>query len=82
MLTKVQRWGNSQGVRFPQRVLEEAHIAIGDEVDISVHEGRIVVIPSERIRGRHRLADLVARIPEDYEPSEEDWGTPAGREAW
>jgi len=51
-------------------------------VDISVQEGRIVVIPSERIRGRHRLADLVARIPEDYEPSEEDWGTSAGREAW
>jgi antitoxin MazE len=82
MLTKVQKWGNSQGVRFPQRVLEEAHIAIGDEVDISVQEGRIVVVLSERIRGRHRLADLVARIPEDYEPSEEDWGTPVGREAW
>jgi antitoxin MazE len=82
MLTTVQRWGTSQGVRFPQRVLEEAHIAVGDVVDISVQDGRIVVIPSERIRGRHRLADLVARIPKDYEPSEEDRGTPAGREAW
>ena len=82
MLTKVQKWGNSQGVRFPQRVLEEANIAIGDEVDISVQEGRIVVVLSQRIRGRHRLADLVARIPEDYEPAEEDWDTPAGHEAW
>jgi len=24
MLTKVQKWGNSQGLRFPKTVLEEA----------------------------------------------------------
>jgi antitoxin MazE len=82
MLTKIQKWGNSQGVRFSQRILEEAHIATGDEVDVSVQEGRIVVSPSQRIRGRYRLAEVVARIPEGYEPGEEDWGTPAGREAW
>jgi antitoxin MazE len=82
MLTRVQKWGNSQGVRFPQRVLEEANVAVGDEVDVTVESGRIVVTPSERVRGRYRLADLVAQIPEEYEPTEEDWGTPVGREAW
>lgn len=82
MLTKVQRWGNSQGVRFSQRILEEADIAIGDEVDVSAEQGRIIVTPSQRIRGRYRLVDLLAQIPEDYEPSEEGWGTPVGREEW
>ena len=64
------------------RLMQEANIAIGDEVDVTVQQGRIVVIPSERIRGRYRLEDLVARMPEDYEPSEEDWGAPVGREVW
>lgn len=82
MSTRVQKWGNSQGIRLPQRVLEEANIAVGDEVDVTVQEGRIVVTPSQRIRGRYRLEDLVARMPEDYKPAEEDWGPPAGREAW
>lgn len=82
MLTKVQKWGNSQGVRFHQRILEEASIAIGDEVDVTVQEGQIIVTPSQRVRGRYRLEDLVARIPEEYEPAEEDWGPPVGREAW
>lgn len=82
MLTKVQKWGNSQGVRFPQRVLEEAHVAVGDEVDVTVQEGRIIVTPAQRVRGRYRLEDLVARIPEDYGPAEEDWGPPLGRESW
>jgi len=82
MVTRVQKWGNSQGVRFPLQVLQEANIAVGDEVDVAVEEGRIVVTPSSRVRGRYRLEDLVARMPADYEPAEEDWGAPVGREAW
>jgi len=82
MLTKVQKWGNSQGVRFPLHLLREANIAVGDDVEVAVLEGRIVVTPSDRIRGRYRLEDLVARMPENYEAVEEDWGAPLGREAW
>ena len=82
MLTRVQKWGNSQGVRFPTKVLQEAKITVGDEVDITVEDGRIVVQASQRVRGRARLEDLVARMPGDYEPREEDWGGPVGREVW
>jgi antitoxin MazE len=82
MLTKVQKWGNSQGVRVPLRLLEEAKISLGDEVDVTVQGGQLVVSPSPRVRGRYRLEDLVARMPEDYEPAEEDWGDPMGREVW
>ncbi len=82
MLTRIQKWGNSQGVRFPRKILEEVKIAVGDEVDVIVLDGRIIVGPSERIRGKYRLEDLVAQMPEDYAPKEEDWGAPAGKEAW
>jgi antitoxin MazE len=82
MLTKVQKWGNSQGIRVPLKLLDEIKIAVGDEVDVAVQEGRIVVSPSQRIRGKYRLEDLLAQMPKDYEPSEEDWGSPAGREDW
>ena len=30
MLTKVQRWGNSQGLRFTKAILEEARIDVRD----------------------------------------------------
>ncbi len=82
MLTRVQKWGNSQGVRFATTVLQEANIAVGDEVDVTVDRGRIVVEPSRRVRGKYRLEDLVARMPDDYEPHEEDWGDPVGGEVW
>jgi len=45
-------------------------------------KAHMIVTPAKRIRGRHSIEDLVAKIPEDYQPSEVDWGEPAGKEVW
>jgi antitoxin MazE len=82
MVTKVQKWGNSQGLRLPKHVLEDAHISIGDDVDVAVRDGLIIIAPVRKMRGKHTLQELVAKIPEDYETKEIDWGEPVGREAW
>ena len=82
MTTKVQKWGNSQGLRLAKDVLARAHIEVGDEVDVAVEDGVIVIVPARRIRGRYRLEDLVSRIPADYEAEEVDWGEAVGREVW
>ena len=82
MHTKIQKWGNSQGLRLAKNVLEDAHLGVGDEVDVAVRDGIIVVAPIRKIRGRYRLEDLVAQIPEDYDSIEADWGEPVGKEAW
>jgi antitoxin component of MazEF toxin-antitoxin module len=57
-------------------------IDAGDEVEVTVEAGRILVEPSQRVRGKYCLEDLLARMPEDYVPHEEDWGEPVGREEW
>ena len=82
MLAKIQKWGNSQGLRLAKNLLADVQLNIGDEVDISVKDGIMIVTPAKRIRGRHKLKDLVARIPENYETSEVDWGEPVGKETW
>jgi len=82
MLAKIQKWGNSQGLRLAKNLLADAHIGVGDEVNISVKDGIIIVSPAKRIRGRHNLKDLVARIPENYQTCEVDWGEPVGKETW
>ncbi len=43
MVAKVQKWGNSQGIRFPKAVLEQSQISIGDSIDISVRKGQITI---------------------------------------
>ncbi len=82
MLAKIQKWGNSQGLRLAKNLLADAQLDIGDEVDINVKDGIILVTPAKRIRGRHNLKDLVKRIPENYQSGEIDWGEPVGKEAW
>lgn len=78
--TRIVKWGNSQGLRLSRQVLDLAEIAVGDDVEIEVGDHQIVV--KKRIHPPYVLADLVARIPEDYRPSEVDTGAPVGREEW
>jgi antitoxin MazE len=82
MVTKIQKWGNSQGLRLGKQVLEDARIAVGDSVDVAAHDGVIVIAPLKRIRGKQSLQELVSRIPRNYKTREIDWGKPMGRETW
>lgn len=80
MVTKVQKWGNSQGLRLPKQVLEMAKIAVGDEVEIVIGKEEITV---RKVQTRKfDLADLVARMPPGYRASEDAFGAPAGKECW
>jgi len=82
MVTKVQKWGNSQGLRLAKQVLEEARISVGDLVDVSTQDGVIVIAPARRVRGKQSLQELVSRIPKNYKGREVEWGEPVGREDW
>lgn len=80
MLTKVRKWGNSLGLRIPKAFAEEALVAEGTTVDVSVSEGRIVVRP---VRGpRYELAKLLAGVSEENLHAEVETGRAIGREAW
>ena len=82
MVTKVQKWGNSQGLRFSKAILEEAHINVGDQVNISVKKGQIIVEPVTKVRGKYDLRELVSKMPPNYQVEELDWGKPIGKEVW
>lgn len=48
MRAAVRKLGNSSGVILPKSLLEEAGVAIGDPLDLTLEEGRIVLAPVER----------------------------------
>jgi antitoxin MazE len=79
-IAKVQKWGNSQGLRLPKHVLNLTDIALGDEVEIIAGDHEILVRKARR--SKYDLAALVARIPKGYEPHEVDSGPPVGKEEW
>lgn len=82
MIARIQRWGNSQGLRVSKQLLEDARLDVGDEVDLTIRDGEIVVTPVHRVRGRHDLRELVKDLPKDYAPEPDAWADRAGKEAW
>ena len=82
MLVKVQKWGNSQGIRLSKEVLAEANILVGDALEIITTKEHIVIKPARKIRCKYDLKDLVSKIPSNYKVQEESWGSPVGLEVW
>jgi antitoxin MazE len=82
MLAKIQKWGNSQGLRITKTLLSDAQINVGDDVNVSVKDGALIITPAQRNRRKYNLKDLVAKIPKGYKTKETDWGKPAGKEVW
>ena len=82
MLAKIQKWGNSQGIRLSKTLLADANLGQGDEVDVAAKDGLIIITPVNKNRRRLHLEDLVARIPENFQAGEVDWSEPTGKETW
>ena len=80
MVTRVQKWGNSQGLRLSKQILHLANIAVGDHVEIIVGDHQILV--KKIARAKFDLTELVSRIPKGYRAQEVDFGPPVGKEAW
>lgn len=80
MQTQVKTWGNSQGIRIPREVLQEADIAVDDMLEIKVSNGVIMLVKPFRHKTlEERAAEYGGRLDLD---GEFDWGEPVGREIW
>jgi len=77
--TKIQKWGNSLGLRIPRSLAEEAGVEAGSEVDLSIRRGDLVVKPARRTK--YRLNDLLRQMTSKNIHAEVDVGAPVGREA-
>jgi len=80
MQTKIQRWGNSLGLRIPRSFAEEAGVEAGSEVDLSVRDGDLVVRAVKR--RTYRLSELLEKVTAKNLHGEVDTGEPIGREVW
>lgn len=80
MLTKIQKWGNSLALRIPKALAEEARLELGKPVEIRFEGGELRI--RTRRGKRYDLDELLASVPDDFEPEEWDTGPPVGNEVW
>lgn len=82
MITKVQRWGNSQGIRLSKELFSHVDTPVGDEVPVPVEAGALTVRAANPRRGRHDLSVLLPAGGDDHQVGEYDWGARGPREEW
>lgn len=81
MAYRVQKWGNSNGIRIPKVYLDALNIKSGDAINIVRDENKIIITKVEREK-----ASLKLRI-KHYEGSKVDsekftWDEAKGKEIW
>jgi antitoxin MazE len=82
VLTKIQKSENSDDIYLTKNMLLAAQINVGDEVQVTIQNGRIIVETVAQARRRTDLQALLTKMPEDYQPEEIDWGKPVSKEEW
>ena len=80
MRSRVQKWGNSLGLRIPKVFATDTELVAGSEVEIEVEDGRLIVTPV--IKPSYRLEDLLAGVTPENLHEAVDWGEAQGGEAW
>jgi len=80
MRSKIQLWGNSLALRIPKPFAEEIGLRRHSEVELSLDEGKIVVLPAAE--SRLSLSELLAQVTDENRHAEIDFGPPVGKEVW
>jgi antitoxin MazE len=81
MLAVIQKWGNSLGLQIPPEIILKAQLSQGEEVSVTMQKEQIIIKPLA-LGKKYSLEELVAKMPSDYKPHEENWGPPVGKEVW
>jgi antitoxin MazE len=78
MTCKLQKWGNSLGVRIPKSIIEKINLEENDELIIEQQDGKIVIFPAKK---KLSLAEMMDKVTSSNQHSEDDF-KPEGNEVW
>ncbi len=78
MTVRVQKWGNSLGVRIPKALARQSDIREGAELEVLCIDEQVILRPVKV----PSLKQLLARAKRQNRPDLVDWGKPVAREVW
>lgn len=80
MHTKIQKWGNSLGLRIPKSFADQVGVGVGSEVDLAIEDGELIVRPTRK--PRYDLQQLLRQVSTRNIHQEIETGEPLGKEVW
>ena len=80
MEIKLQKWGNSYGIRVPKNILDSLNIKSNDILNIKQEEDKIVITKSNK--NKISLEELFNKYKGDNLSKEFCWDENIGSEIW
>lgn len=77
MQIKLQKWGNSVGIRIPKIFLKEMEVEEGQSMELRLKEGKIVLN-----KAKPTLDELLEKITPENIHAEIETGPLMGNEQW
>jgi antitoxin MazE len=77
---RIQKWGNSLGIRIPRALAQETAVDSESVVDISSHNGRIIITPDRQ--KSFSLRQLLSKVTDENLHDEVSTGGAIGKEIW
>jgi len=78
MEAKIQKWGNSLGIRIPIHIIKDLSLKNGSIVDINEESDMIII----RSKVKFELNEIVDSINDENIHKESDFGLIEGNEIW
>ena len=72
MQTQVKAWGNSQGIRLPKDILQEANVEINDMLEVKVSDGMIMLVKTFRHQKLEERAEETKEMLAKAQQMEQD----------
>jgi antitoxin MazE len=80
MEARLQKWGNSVGIRIPNSLLKSLNLSINDKIDLKEDGDRIIITKSKK--ERVSLEELFKNYNGENLAKEFEWDDPVGNEIW
>ena len=80
MEARLQKWGNSNGIRIPNTILKALNLKTNDKVDLIQEDDKIIISKSKnnKISLEERFKEYNGKnLAKDFE-----WDEPKGKEIW
>ena len=80
MEARLQKWGNSVGIRIPHSILRELNLKINDLINIEKVEDKVVI--TKQVAPKISLSSRFSEYNGDNLAKEFSWDDAKGKEIW
>lgn len=80
MEVKLQKWGNSDGIRIPSNFLKSLNLKTNDKVDLNYEDDKIIITKLKK--NKISLEERFAKYNGENLAKEFSWDDAKGKEIW